>query len=242
MDVRITPEQQKVQETCKRLAADFATRSAQHDRERSLPVENYAAIKREGLYALPVPKDLGGLGTGYFGYVLAAEQLAQGCPTTAITFNMHCTFTGLFFDQPAVARETKQRLANLVVREQKLLCASVSEAGTSSLLVAPTFTPNTQARRVNGGYVLRGRKSFVSMVEGCDYIGLLAHPEGNPSPLACRWFVVPYPSPGLRVEDVWDTLGMRGTRSNDLILEDCYVPDENFLHEDETGLTLEGRK
>jgi alkylation response protein AidB-like acyl-CoA dehydrogenase len=92
--------------------------------------------------------------------------------------------------------------------------------------VGSTFVPSVQARRVDGGYALRGQKAFLSMIEGCDYHFLLARLEGAATPLAGAAFLVPYPSPGQRVEEVWDTLGMRGTRSNNLMLQDCVVPAE----------------
>lgn len=229
MDFHLTAEHEKIRTVCRELATDFATRAAQHDRENSLPTENYEALKRAGLYSLIVPKELGGWGSGFFGWVLAAEELAQGCPATALTFNMHAAVVGITIDDPAVSSTVKKRLAALTVEERALIAAGVSEPGTSSLLVGPTYVPAVQARRVSGGYALRGRKAFLSMLEGCDYISLLAHPEEATNPLASVLLLVPYPAPGQRVEEVWDTLGMRGTRSNNLILEDCVVPEENLF-------------
>ena len=80
MDFRLTPKHEKIREVSRKLAADFATRAAQHDQETSLPVENYAALKREGLYVLTASKNLGGRGAGFLGWTLAAEELAQGYP------------------------------------------------------------------------------------------------------------------------------------------------------------------
>lgn len=95
-------------------------------------------------------------------------------------------------------------------------------------MLGASYTPSVQARRVRGGYVLRGRKAFLSMVEGCDYIAMLVHPEEEANPLVGMMLLVPYLTSNQHVEEVWDTLGMRGTRSNNLVLEDCFVPEENF--------------
>lgn len=238
MDFRITPEHEEIRRVCRRLAGDFATRAAQHDRETSLPLENYATLKQEGLYGLTVPKELGGWGSGFLGYILAAEELAQGCPATALTFNMHCGVLGTLFGS-TVDPTVRQRLAALVVEEKKLLAASISESGISSLLLGPTAIPSVQARRVAGGYTLRGRKTFLSMIEGCNCFAVMVHPEEAATPLEAAWFVVPYPSKGLEVEEVWDTLGMRGTRSNDLILKDCFVPKEGFITASNIGTFFE---
>lgn len=228
MDFRLTTEHEKIREVSRRLAADFAARAAQHDRETSLPVENYAALRREGFYGLTVPKELGGWGAGFLGWTIAAEELAQGCPSTALTFNMHIAAVETLMDDPQVPPRVKQRAAALVVNEQKLLAYSITEPGGSSLALGPSYASSVQARRVPGGYTLRGRKSFLSMVEGCDYIELLAHPAEEANPLVGMMFLIPYPALGQRVEEVWDTLGMRGTRSNNLVLEDCFVPEENW--------------
>jgi alkylation response protein AidB-like acyl-CoA dehydrogenase len=229
MDFHLTAEHKEIQNICRSLAADFATRTAQHDRDNSLPIENYAALKQAGLYSLTVPKELGGWGADFLGWVLAAEELAQGCPATALTFNMHAAVVGFTMDDPTASPAGKKRIAALTVEERKLIAAGVSEPGTSSLIVGPTYVPAVQARRTRGGYSLRGRKVFLSMLEGCDYISLLAHPEEDTNPLASILFLVPRSAHGQHVEEVWDTLGMRGTRSNNLILEDCVVPAENCL-------------
>src|SRR5712691_9065157 len=102
MDFCFTPEHERIRETSRRLAADFATRTTQHDRETSLPLENYTALKREGFYGLTVPQDLGGWGAGFLGWTVAAEELAQGCPTTALSFNMHVAAVETIMDDPQV--------------------------------------------------------------------------------------------------------------------------------------------
>src|SRR5882724_607291 len=88
MDFQITAEAKDLQMRARRLADDFATRAATHDREASSPMENYAALQREGFYELNVPKDRGGAGFGLLPCSLAAEELAQGCPATALAFNI----------------------------------------------------------------------------------------------------------------------------------------------------------
>lgn len=230
MDFRFTAEHEKIRTTCRQLAEEFATRAAQHDREASLPLENYERLKQEGLFALTVPKELGGLGSGFLGYIVAAEELAQGCPSTAMTFNMHCLIAGMFTTMEDVPPAARARLAHAMVQEKKLVCAPISEPGATSLLAVRTLVPTVQATCVAGGYTLRGRKIFTSMLEASDYAALVAHPAEDPNPLACMFLLVPRPAPGQRVEHVWDTLDMRGTRSNDLILEDCFVPEENFIY------------
>ena len=87
------------------------------------------------------------------------------------------------------------------------------------------------------------------MVESSDYICLFAHPEEVADPWTTLMTLVPTNTPGIRVDLVWDTLGMRGTRSDNLILEECFVPNEavlgepipnigHFIHSIEAGLNI----
>jgi hypothetical protein len=110
-----------------RLAADFATRAAQHDRDASDPVENYAALREAGFYGLNVPDEFGGGGVGLLGWSLAAEELAQGCGSTALSFNMHLSVVGPMMESPLVPHATKERLAKMVVGEGKLIGGNFSE-------------------------------------------------------------------------------------------------------------------
>ncbi len=227
MDFQITAEHERLQQRCLQLAEDFATRTAAHDRDASHPTENYAMLREGGFYALNVPKALGGWGVGLLGYSLAAEALAQGCPATALAFNMHLSIVGPLMESPQVSQATKQRLAKLVVHDSKLIAGNFSEPTTSGLLATPV--PSARARRVADGYRITGRKAFASMLEVADYTAVLAYPDEAQDATAAILLLVPRQAEGRRVEVVWDTIGMRATRSDSLILEDCWVPEDAML-------------
>ena len=228
MNFQISPEDEQLRQRSRRLAQGFAARAAEHDREASHPLENYAALRREGFYGLNIPRDMGGQGVGLLGYSLAAEQLAQGCPSTALSFNMHVSIVGPLFESPAVSPATKDYLADLVVKQHKLIAGNFSEPSNSGLLA--TYKPATRATRVAGGYRLNGRKAFASMLEAADFCAVLVHPDEAASSAAAILVLVPREVAGRRVDQVWDTLGMRATRSDSLILEDCFVPEQAELY------------
>ena len=229
MNFQISPEDEQLRQRSRRLAQGFAARAAEHDRAASHPLENYAALRQEGFYGLNIPQDMGGEGVGLLGYSLAAEQLAQGCPSTALSFNMHVSIVGPLFESPDVSPGTKAYLADLVVKQRKLIAGNFSEPSNSGLLA--TYKPATLAKRVAGGYRLTGRKAFASMLEAADFCAVLAHPAEAASSAAAILVLVPREVEGRRVEQVWDTLGMRATRSDSLILEDCFVPEQAGLYQ-----------
>ena len=223
MDFGITEEQKRLQQRCQRLAADFATRSAEHDREATHPTENYERLREEGFYELTVPKEWGGFGAGLLTHTLAFEALAQGCPSTALAFNMHASVVMPVLESTEVTTDAKRRIAKLVVQKRKLIAGNFSEPGTTSLIGARPLT--TRARRVNGGYSITGRKMFASMLEAADYCLVMGYPDEATSPSAGIILLVPRVADGRSVNANWDTLGMRATRSDSLILDECWVPE-----------------
>ncbi|MGE3783393.1 MAG: acyl-CoA dehydrogenase, partial [Alphaproteobacteria bacterium] len=120
--------------------------------------------------------------------------------------------------------DVKERMADLVVRRKKLIGGKFSEPGHTSLIGERPLT--ARARRVAAGYSITGRKMFASMLEAADYVMVLAYPEGATSPSAGILLLIPPDAPGRRVIANWDVLGMRATRSDSLVLEDCLVPDD----------------
>jgi alkylation response protein AidB-like acyl-CoA dehydrogenase len=230
MDFDLSPEQQRLKGLARELAKDFATRAAAHDRDRSAPLENYAALRDAGMFGLAIPRELGGLGVGAIGWVAVAEELAQGCGATALAFNMHMNATGGISDRQRIAREVRQRVADLAIRQGKLMCTSATEPGTSSLLPS-SYVFSIEARRVPGGYRIYGRKTFCSMVEASDYCYLFAHPQNHPNPTQLVALLVDSKQKEVTFTDIWDTLGMRATRSNQADFDGAFVPDELVLYE-----------
>ena len=223
MDFLLSPDQQRLQRRCLDLAADFAARSAAHDRDASHPHENYARLRAEGFLELTIPQSMGGAGAGFLDHTIAYEALGQGCPSTALAFNMHASVVMPVLQSPEVTQEAKQRIAELVVRRRRLIGGNFSEPGTTSLIGDRPL--GARVRAMDGGYSVTGRKMFASMLEAADYVMVMAYPDTASSPFAGMLLLVPPDAAGRRVDANWDVLGMRATRSDSLILEDCRLPD-----------------
>ena len=223
MDFQLTSEQKCLRNKCQELAADFATRVAAHDRDASHPVENYERLREEGFLALTVGKEWGGSRASFLDHTLAYEVLAQGCPSTALAFNMHASVVMPLLESVEVSAETKQRVAELVVRERKLIAGNFSEPVTTSLIGERPL--KARARRADGGYRITGRKMFASMLEAADFVLVMAYPEGETSPSAGIILLLPRAVEGRTVDQNWDVLGMRATLSDSLILDECWLPE-----------------
>ena len=222
MDFQLTPEQQRVQNKYRELAADFATRSAVHDRDASHPIENYDQLREEGFLALTVGKEWGGWGASFFDHTIAFEALGQGCASTALAFNMHASVVMPLLESAEVSAEATRRIAELVVHERKLIAGNFSEPVTTSLIGERPL--KARARRVDGGYRVTGRKMFASMLEAADFVLVMAYPDDSTSPFAGIILLLPREAEGRGVDPNWDVLGMRATRSDSLLLNDCWLP------------------
>jgi hypothetical protein len=242
MDLHPSPRQRELIGLARDLARErFASRAERHDREASFPFDDYADLRAAGFLGLCVPARYGGLGADYETYCLVAEQLAQGAASTALTFNMHCLtmlMMGVLADDLPMAPAARERHERL--RAAKF--AEVIEAGafygqphsepveqgqTDTALSVGGRRFGTTARKVDGGYVVTGRKFFVSLAASAPYFATPAIRVGNePWIERTLYLQIPKDAPGVSFPGEWDPMGMRGTVSRDMVLQDVFVPDD----------------
>tara|TARA_Y100001934_G_scaffold55500_1_gene68474 strand:+ start:1967 stop:3193 length:1227 start_codon:yes stop_codon:yes gene_type:complete len=224
----LSDEQKQLVGLCRELAADFATRSGDHDREGSHPHENYDRLREEGFLAHNIGKAFGGGGAGLFDHTLAYEALAEGCPATALAFNMHASMVGPLTESDYVPDDTRRFIAKLAVEDKAMIAGNFSEATSTSLIGERHL--GTMAKKVDGGWLINGRKMFASMLQAADYCAILTYPEGETDPRAGLFILIPTETEGRSVIENWDVLGMRATRSDSMVLKDCFIPERNALY------------
>ena len=206
------------------LASGFAGRAAANDRDGAFPAEDFEAIRAAGLLGLMVPEELGGMGATFGTYLPVARELARGNGATALVFNMHASVTGALAGIPEdVARALGAGEAFFAQRDQTLRRAAagalfgvaMSERGAGSRLSQMT----TAYEREGESWRIRGHKTFCSGAGHADAY-LVAARNGT----KISQFLVPA-GDGLRVEQTWDSLGMRATGSHDIHLDTLAPPD-----------------
>jgi len=212
----------------RRLAPRFAARAEGYDRAGAFPVEDFADLRDAGLFGLMVPARLGGTGAGFAQYAAVAYELARGNGATALVFNMHASVTGAL---TAVTDELAATLgipdSALEARDRYLRAAAagawygvaMSERGAGSRL----SQLSTVYESGPGGYRIKGSKTFCSGVGHAD--GYLVAARSAALPDTVSQFLVPSTVDGLKIEETWDSLGMRATASHDLHLDAVVPPD-----------------
>ena len=213
------------------LAPRLAERAAAHDRAGTFPVADFADLRAAGLLGLMVPRRLGGPGAGFADYAEVAMRLGAGAGATALVFNMHASVTGALAMTPDdVARALGVPESYFAMRDAALTRAAdgalfavaMSERGAGSRLSRLT----TAYEPVDGGFRIRGSKTFVSGAGHADLYLVAARRAGDSAASAASaagqpqvsYFLVPA-GEGLTVERTWDSMGMRATGSDDLHLD-----------------------
>ncbi|HET8744876.1 MAG TPA: acyl-CoA dehydrogenase family protein [Ramlibacter sp.] len=217
----------------------FAARAAQWDEEASFPFANYEDLRAAGLLALCVPREHGGLGADYATYMMVAAEIGRFCGTTALTYNMHiCStlWTGVLAD--GIPMSEAQRAEHVgrrglhfrrVVEDGAIYAQPFSEGSAAAAGRAPF---GTTARKVEGGWLVNGRKIFASLSGAADYYGVLCtEDKGDEKPDArdTLYLAVPATSEGFAISGEWNPLGMRGTVSRNLTFKDVFVSDDEQL-------------
>ena len=235
----LTPERAELVAKMTEIGPAFAERAPSYDRDASFPHENWADLADAGFLGLCVPKEAGGLGADFVGYALVAEEMGRHCATTALTFNMH-TATALLagpISEALLAGERGKALdpdgamaARLEANRPGLWHGMVHDGTIHSQPFSEGQAPgaragfSTVAVPTDGGYVVTGRKIFASLSGAAHRHNVLAVVEGDPH---LRLLGVPADSEGVEIVGDWDPIGMRGTDSRTLLMDNVFVPAAN---------------
>ena len=199
----------------------FAERVGTYDRENRFFQEDFDDLKKAGYLTICVPKEMGGRGFTLAEACREQRRLAYYAPATALGINMHNYWVGLAAD----LYRAGDRSLEWVLREAaagEVFAAGHAERGND----IPVLLSTAQAKKVDGGFTFTGRKMFGSLAPVWTRYGLhglWADAPGGPK--VVHGFL-PRNAKGYRIVETWDTLGMRATRSDDVLLENAFVPDK----------------
>jgi acyl-CoA dehydrogenase len=202
------------------LAADIgavaAEHAADHDRDATFVTEAYAAMRANGYLALAVPSELGGLGATMRQVAYAQAELARHDGATALAATMHLYLTALQAFRYRSGAPDAEAVLRRVADEGIVIATS---GGSDWLWPTTVAEPDGE-----GNLRVSGRKAFCSQSPEATAVATSAV-LGQPGDDAeVVHFSLPLAAEGVRIVETWDTLGMRGTASHDLVLDDVVVP------------------
>jgi alkylation response protein AidB-like acyl-CoA dehydrogenase len=205
------------------LLERFRARAAHLDATNGYFYEDLAELRDLGYLAAAVPVEFGGAGLNLAELVASQRRLARYAPATALAMTMHSYWIGIATELER-AGDTSLRWMLESAVEGQLFAAGHAETGND----IPVLLSTAVAERVDGGYRLSGRKQFGSNGPAWDWLGAHAIDANAPGGPQTVHAFVHRTSPGVRVEETWDTLGMRATQSHDTVLDGVFVPDSRI--------------
>ncbi|MFY0759267.1 acyl-CoA dehydrogenase family protein [Metabacillus dongyingensis] len=214
------------------LAQQFSVRADYYDQQALFPFENFNDLKRAGFLKLSIPQKYGGDDLTLYEFVLIQEKLAQGDGATALSLGWHLGILMNIRETEKWEEKTYARISREIIQFDKLLNSAASEPNGGS--PARGGKPETTAKRNGEKWIINGKKIFTSLAPALDYFLITATIEDTGE---VGEFIIPRESPGLSIEETWNTLGMRGTRSDDLILENVVLEADAL-----TGLKTKSSK
>jgi butyryl-CoA dehydrogenase len=228
MDFNLTEQEKMLQSLARDFAVrEIAPRAMEIDRTGEFPFELAKRIGEQGFRGLPYPEKYGGGNAGYTAFLLVLEQLCQASVAVGAIMAVNTVpEEGIF---RFGTEEQKQRLLAPLASGQWLGGIGFTEADTGS---DPRMI-KTVARREGNGYVINGQKMFMSLAPALDVVLLFARYEDG-----LNAYIVESKSPGFSVQEVLDTMGLRGLGSSIVNLDDVHIPQENLIGEMGQGFDI----
>jgi len=234
LDLELAPEHASFRAGVRELAQGVVQPlAAEVDRDHRFPQEAIDAAAQSGLLGVLIPRRYGGAGLDALAFALCVEELAQACASTAVIVDVH-TSVGtepilLFGDD-----EQKSRWLPRLATGELLGAFALTEPASGSDAASLTTT----ARRNGDGYVLNGTKVFITNIGHAGLYVVFARTGPDEKAAGVTAFLVPADARGVRVGQVFHKMGLHGSPTGELILEDVSVPAANRLGAEGQGFTV----
>jgi alkylation response protein AidB-like acyl-CoA dehydrogenase len=226
----LSPELDELRASLRRLAEQhIAPNAAAADEREQYPWASWNAWKDAGFAGLAFPGEYGGQDGGFLAHAIAVEEVARVCASSSLF-----TFISKLGMTPVLDHgtdELKQRVVSRVASGecQASYCLSESDAGSD------VAGMRTRAVRDGEHYVLNGAKLWITNAGVSDYYTVFAKTDADAGHRGISCFVVEKESPGFSVSKLEHKMGVRGSPTGEIRLNDCVVPATNLVGEEGRG-------
>lgn len=233
-DGDLLPEDVALQKTVRDLARrEIAPRAARLDRDGAFPADSVFDLARLGLWGLMVPAEYGGLSASRAQISLVIEEIARACGSTALTLMAHVHSSALIaaYAEEALRAEILPAVAS--GRHLTAVCLTEPEAGTD------IASMRSVARREGDRYVINGRKTFITNGGMADlYVVFARMKDWTGEGPGVTAFVVNAQADGVGTSRPFEKMGLKASRTTDLLLDSVSVPASARLGEEGAGLQI----
>jgi butyryl-CoA dehydrogenase len=225
MDFSLSQEQRLVRETARAFTdKEIVERARENDRNEHFDLELVEKIANQGYLGAIVPREYGGAALDYLTYALVVEEIGRGDSAMRTVISVQTSLVC-----SAIVRwgteEQKQRYLPKLCSGEWLGCFALTEPDTGS----DAANQRTRARKTDSGWVINGAKMFISLGNHAKVALVFAQtdPEKAHRGLAC--FLVDTDQPGFQPREIHHKMGLRGSDTAAISLDDVEAPDDAML-------------
>jgi isovaleryl-CoA dehydrogenase len=217
---------------------DFATdriapRAAEIDEKNEFPRDLWPELGDLGLLGITVEGEYGGSELGYLAHVIAMEEISRASASVGLSYGAHSNLCVNQLRRWGNAEQKQKYLPGLVSGEL-LGALAMSEPGAGS----DVMSMRTTAVRDGDDYVLNGSKMWITNAPGADVMIVYAKTAPEKESKGVSAFLLDPDMPGFSTPQKLDKLGMRGSDTSEVLLENCRVPVANLLAEEGKGAAI----
>jgi alkylation response protein AidB-like acyl-CoA dehydrogenase len=229
----LSDEQREIRELVRTLARErIAPRAAEIDKTAKFPWDLVELMREHELFGLPYDEEYGGTGTGSLMVLVAIEEMAKVCATTALILAVQ--ELGSLGIKLAGTDEQKERWLPRLSSGEWLCAYALTEPGSGS----DSAAMRTEARLEGDEYVLNGSKRFITNAGVAELYTVFAKTDPTAGHAGISAFVVQASAPGFEVGRIEPKMGIKGSTTGEVFFNDCRIPADNLLGEEGEGFKL----
>jgi butyryl-CoA dehydrogenase len=231
MDFQLTEPQRLFKKTVREFAEkEIKPLASKIDKEEYFPWELYKKMGKLGLMSMTVPKKYGGAGIDRISYMIALEEISRVCGSTGITVEAHNSLgVGHIYEKGT--EDQREKYLPGLLHGEALAAWALTEPNAGS----DAASLQTHAELDGDNWVINGSKQFITSGDIATVTTVMAKTDKTLGAKGISAFLVEKDTPGFTIGQLEDKLGLRGSRTAELIFEDCRVPKENLLGEKNLG-------
>lgn len=234
MDFNLSKEHQLLREMYRSFAETEVKPLAEEiDEEERFPYETGKKLARFGFMGIPFPKEYGGQGGDNLAYAMAVEELSKVCGTTGVIVSAHSSLCASPIYEHGTEEQKQKYLPQLLTGE-KLGAFGLTEPA------AGTDAAGQETRAVLEGdhYVLNGTKIFITNAGPAEIYVVFAMTDKSKGTKGISAFIIEKEFPGFSIGKKEKKMGIRGSSTCELVMENCIVPKENLLGKEGKGFSI----
>jgi alkylation response protein AidB-like acyl-CoA dehydrogenase len=233
MDFDLSPEQVAIRDTIRELVQDrVAPRAAEIDQTGEYPKDIEKLFADNGILGIPFPEEYGGISGSSVTICMGIEEIAKACASSSLILAVQAL--GSYPILVAGTEDQKKRMCPPLASGEKVAAYALSEPGSGSDAAAM----KTRARKVGGDYVISGTKQFITQGSVAGTLVVFAQTDGGSDHRSISAFVLERETSPWKVEKLEHKLGIRGSPTAQIVLEDVKVPAANRLGEEGAGFKI----